>query len=133
MTNRPTNELGGGKTGIAHLLAAGRYSLAGARDLAKESAARHEALAFAAGLVVLLMCDARFSDYLVLTILFLVLMSIEALNTSIEHIVDFLSPDKSEFARAAKDLGSLAVLFNLCAGGVYLLAVLARTFEWIVW
>jgi diacylglycerol kinase (ATP) len=133
MTNRPTNEFGGGKTGFAHLLAAGRYSLAGARDLAKESAARHEVLAFAAGLAVLLMCDARFSDYLVLSILFLILMSIEALNTSIEHIIDFLSPDKSEFARAAKDIGSLAVFLNLCAGGAYLLAVLARTFGWIEW
>ena len=133
MTNRPTNNFGGGKAGIAHLLAAGRYSLAGARDLAKESAARHEVLAFAAGLVVLFMCNARFGDYLVLTILFLILMSIEALNTSIEHIVDCVSPEKSEFARAAKDLGSLAVLFNLCAGGVYLLAVLVRTFGWIEW
>ncbi len=133
MTNRPTNEFGGGKTGFAHLLAAGRYSLAGIRDLAKEAAVRHEVLAFAAGLVVLIMCDARFSDYLVLSILFLILMSIEALNTSIEHIVDFLSPDKSEFARAAKDLGSLAVFLNLCAGGAYLLAVLARTFGWIEW
>ena len=133
MTNRPTNEFGGSKTGFAHLLAAGRYSLAGIRDLAKEAAVRHEVLAFAAGLVVLIMCDARFSDYLVLSILFLILMSIEALNTSIEHIVDFLSPDKSEFARAAKDLGSLAVFLNLCAGGAYLLAVLARTFGWIEW
>jgi len=133
MTNRPTNEFGGGKTGFAHLLAAGRYSLAGIRDLAKEAAVRHEVLAFAAGLVVLIMCDARFSDYLVLSILFLILMSIEALNTSIEHIVDFLSPDKSQFARAAKDLGSLAVFLNLCAGGAYLLAVLARTFGWIEW
>ena len=79
------------------------------------------------------MCDARFSDYLVLSILFLILMSIEALNTSIEHIIDFLSPDKSEFARAAKDIGSLAVFLNLCAGGAYLLAVLARTFGWIEW
>jgi len=133
MTDQPTNDLGGGKTGIEHLFAAGRYSLAGARVLARESAARQEVLAFAAGLAVLFVCDARFSDYLVLSILFLILMGVEALNTSIEHIVDFVSPEKSEFAAVAKDLGSLAVFCNLCAGGVYLLAVLARTSGWIDW
>lgn len=133
MTNRPTNDFGGDKTGIAHLLAAGRYSLAGARVLAKESAARHEVLAFALGLVVLFICGARFGDYLVLSILFLILMGVEALNTSIEHIVDVVSPEKSEFARKAKDFGSLAVFFNLCAGGAFMLAVLARTFGWIDW
>lgn len=133
MTNRPTNKFGGGKTGLAHLFAAGRYSLAGARVLANESAARHEVLAFAAGLAILRLCGAYFGDYLVLTILFLILMGVEALNTSIEHIVDALSPRKSEFARKAKDLGSLAVFCILCAGGAYLLAVMARTFGWIDW
>lgn len=133
MTNRPSNDFGGGKTGIAHLFAAARYSLAGARVLANVSAARHELLAFAAGLAVLRLCGARFSDYLVLSILFLILIGVEALNTSIEHIVDEVSPQKSEFARKAKDLGSLAVFVNLCAGGAYLLAVLARTFGWVAW
>jgi len=133
MTNRPTNDFGGGKMGIAHFFAAGRYSLAGARVLTKESAARHEVLAFAAGLAILLLCGANFSDYLVLSILFLILMGVEALNTSIEYIVDAVSPEKSEFARAAKDLGSLAVFCNLCAGGIYLLAVLVRTFGGIDW
>jgi len=117
MTNRPTNEFGGGKSGIAHLFAAGQYSLAGARVLAKESAARHEVLAFLFALVFLIFCQARFSDYLVISILFLILMSVEALKPSIEYIVDFVSPEKTDFARAAKDLGSLAIFFNLCAGG----------------
>ena len=133
MTDRPTNEFGSGKTGLSHLIAAGRYSFAGARVLAKESAVRHEVLAFLALLVFLFLCDARFSDYLVVLILFLVLLSIEALNTSIEHIVDRVSPEKSEFARAAKDLGSIAVFFNLCAAGIYALAVLARTLGWLDW
>ncbi len=133
MTNRPTNDFGGGKTGTAHFFAAARYSLAGARVLANESAARHELLAFAAGLAVLRLCGAHFGDYLVLSILFLILIGVEALNTSIEHIVDEVSPKKSEFARKAKDLGSLAVFVNLCAGGAYLLAVVARTFGWVEW
>ncbi len=133
MTNRPVNDFGGGKTGIAHLFAAARYSLAGARVLANESAARHEVLAFVAGLAVLRLCGAHFGDYLVLSILFLILMGVEALNTGIELIVDEVSPKKSEFARKAKDLGSLAVFVNLCAGGAYLLAVVARTFGWVAW
>ena len=130
---RTSNRFGSRRTGFSHLLSAGRYSASGARVLAKETAAKHEALAFLALLVFLYLCDARFSDYLIVSILFLILISIEALNTSIEHIVDLVSPQKSDLARSAKDLGSLAVFFNLCAGGVYLLAVLARTLGWIDW
>ena len=89
MTNRPTNEFGGGKTGFAHLLAAGRYSLAGIRDLAKEAAVRHEVLAFAAGLVVLIMCDARFSDYLVLSILFLIAL-VRSSTVSVTNSLSFV-------------------------------------------
>lgn len=38
----------------------------------------------------------------------LVLIAVEALNTAIEVLVDHLSPGWSQFAKDAKDLGSLA-------------------------
>ena len=40
-------------------------------------------------------------------------MALEALNTALECIVDHLTQDWAEFARDAKDLGSLAVLCGL--------------------
>lgn len=49
------------------------------------------------------------SRLIILGVLLLVLMAVEALNTAIEVLVDHLSPGRSEFARDAKDLGSLAV------------------------
>ncbi len=47
--------------------------------------------------------------------LFLLLVAAEALNTAIEVVVDHLAPGWAEFARDAKDLGSLAVLCLILA------------------
>lgn len=89
MKDRPTNKIGSHKTGFSHLLAAWRYSLSGARALAKEPAVKHEVLALLVLLVLFYLCDARFSDYLVASILFFILMSIEALNTSLDGVDEF--------------------------------------------
>ena len=43
------------------------------------------------------------------SILFLLLLAIEALNTAIEVLTDLVSPEWSQQAKHAKDLGSLAV------------------------
>jgi len=56
------------------------------------------------------------------------LVAAEALNTAIECLVDHLAPDWQEFARDAKDLGSLATMCLLIANGLYLAWVLATTF-----
>jgi diacylglycerol kinase (ATP) len=53
-------------------------------------------------------------------------MSIEALNTCVELITDHVSPQYSAFAKAAKDLGSLAVFLMLVAGGAYVTAITAE-------
>jgi len=43
-------------------------------------------------------------------ILFLILAAFEAVNTTIDPLVDRLSPDISDFGKHAKDLGSFAVV-----------------------
>jgi diacylglycerol kinase (ATP) len=48
----------------------------------------------------------------------LLLIAVEALNTALEVLVDHLSPGWSQFAKEAKDLGSLAVA---CVIGLVLL------------
>ena len=87
------------------------------------------------GISVLLCCPA--SDYLrwlerVLVefggflIVFFCLIAVKSLNTAIECIVDHLAPGWEEFARDAKDLGSLATMCLLLANGVFVAAVLTR-------
>lgn len=110
-------------TGPKHLIAAGQYSLGGLKRLWAETAFRHEVLAIIVVLAGLFLLGASLWQILVATILILLLIATEALNTALECIVDHLSPDWAEFARDAKDLGSLAVLCILLANGVWLVSV----------
>lgn len=101
------------KTGIAHFVAAAGYSAGGLRRLWQESAFRQEMLGLVAVPVVLWIFDATVLHYLVFAGLALLVVALEALNTALECIVDHLTSDWAEFARDAKDLGSLAVLCGL--------------------
>ncbi|ASM71358.1 MULTISPECIES: diacylglycerol kinase [Roseobacteraceae] len=115
-------------TGVAHLFAATGYSVAGVRRLWQETAFRHIVAALPVCGVLLYAVGARFSDYCVLLILFFCLVAVEALNTAIECIVDHLAPQWEAFARDAKDLGSLATMCLLFANGVFLGAVILRSY-----
>ncbi len=114
-------------TGVAHLVAATGYSIAGIRRLWCETAFRHIVTALPVGGALLYLVGASFVDYCVLLILFSFLIAVEALNTAIECIVDHLAPQWEEFARDAKDLGSLATMCLLFANGVFLGAVVVRS------
>ena len=114
-------------TGLAHVFAATGYSVAGVRRLYQETAFRHILLALPACIALFVFIGASFVEYCVLLILLLCLVAVEALNTAIECIVDHLAPQWAEFARDAKDLGSLATMCLLCANGVFLCAVVFRS------
>jgi diacylglycerol kinase (ATP) len=103
------------KSGIPHLFAAVKYSSGGAARLIKETAARHELAAYVGVLILFAIIGAAPLHYMISTILFLVLLATEALNTAVEEIVDHISRDYSIPARHAKDLGSFAVLCLLAA------------------
>jgi diacylglycerol kinase (ATP) len=114
---------------LRHVVHATGYSMAGLRLLFRsELAARIEAAVSAAALVWLIVIGASLGEILVLVLLFCILMSVEALNTAIEVVVDRISPDYTEFAKAAKDLASFAVFCMLSAGGIYVAAVTAQRF-----
>lgn len=97
------------KSGIAHFFAAAGYSMGGLRRLAHESAFRQEVALIAGLLLVFLVFGASVPEVLGLLALGLLLVAVEALNTALEVLVDHLSPGWSQFAKDAKDLGSLAV------------------------
>jgi diacylglycerol kinase (ATP) len=111
-------------SGFAHLLAATRYSAAGLKRLWRESAFRQEVVGGALGLGVLLVTGASLPEVLGFVILWLILAAVETLNTALEVLVDQVSPGWSEFARDAKDLGSLAVALLIGANAAYVLWVL---------
>lgn len=105
--------------GPAHVLAAARYSLGGLARLWRETAFRHQVLA-AALLLPLYLVLAEPFEIVVFILLALVGFAFEAVNTAIEELVDRVSPERSEMARHAKDLGSLGVALVLLAHGVLL-------------
>ena len=110
--------------GVLHIFAAARYSIGGLGVLARETAFKLEIVCAAILYALFALAGASSTQYLVLTILALVVLSAEALNTAIELIVDEISPHKSEFAKKTKDLGSFAVACLQIATGLYAAYVL---------
>jgi diacylglycerol kinase (ATP) len=108
------------KRGLAHLAAAASYSWAGFWRAMNESAFRHEIIFYLAGLILFYFVHATALEYLVLTILFLMIFGFEALNTAIEELVDRVSPEVSQTGKHAKDLGSFGVFCALVAAGLYM-------------
>ena len=106
------------KSGVAHFAAAAGYSLGGLQRLSQESAFRQEVALIAGLLVLFLVLGASLAEVLGLLALGLALIAVEALNTALEVLVDHLSPGWSQFAKEAKDLGSLAVA---CTIGIVLI------------
>jgi diacylglycerol kinase (ATP) len=117
-----------------HIVHAAGYSMAGLRYLLRsEMAARIEAAVILLAFLWFAVLGRSLVDFLGLTVIVCMLMSVEALNTAIEDIVNKLSPEQSSFARDVKDLGSTAVFFMLAAGGLYVAANTAAAFGLIAY
>ena len=97
------------RSGPLHLLDATRYSVAGFRRLLREPAARQELALGGIGLAVIILAGGSAGHVIGFLVLVAALLAAEALNTAIEVLADHLSPDWSQMAKDAKDLGSLAV------------------------
>ena len=92
--------------------------------MSRESAFRQEVALVAGLVVVLVVFGASLPEVLGLLAIGLILIAVEALNTALEELVDHLSPGWSQFARDAKDLGSLAVACAIGALLIYVAVVL---------
>ena len=90
------------------------YSLNGLKDaITTERAFRQEVLLSMALLPMVFLIQAPLAIKLLLLVCNMMVLVTELLNSSIETIVDMVSPEYSEPARRAKDLGSAAVLLSL--------------------
>jgi diacylglycerol kinase (ATP) len=110
-------------TGLAHLIAATGYSVAGLRRLWLEASFRQEMFGGLLGLLVLLALGASAQSLAIFVMLLLALLTVEALNTAIEVIVDHLSPDWSDFGKHAKDVGSAAVFLMILVNVIWFAVV----------
>lgn len=126
---KTTPEKPGKVTGIAHLFAATRYSAAGFIRLWGETAFRHELVTGTLALIVLLAVKAPAWALFAVSILALITLAVEALNTAIEELVDHVSPEWSLPAKHAKDMGSFAVMALLFATGLAFAAGLWAAFS----
>ena len=110
----PAPSSSSGKKGIARLIAATGYSIAGFKAAYKnEEAFRLEVLAFIVlAPVALFLGESDVDRVLLLGSLALVLVA-ELLNSAIEAAVDRGGVEYSELAGRAKDMGSAAVLVCL--------------------
>ncbi|MFN3722204.1 MAG: diacylglycerol kinase [Paracoccaceae bacterium] len=111
--------------GLLHVIDAGGYSLAGLRRLWQETAARLEIAGTVLVMAVFLWRGVEVWHWLVAGFLLALILAVEALNTAIEVLTDRLSPEWSQMAKDAKDLGSLAVGLMLLVTGAFVVLVLA--------
>ncbi len=104
-----------------------RHSFAGFLYMFKaELAAKIEAILFLLVLVAYFVLGVSAVNYLISTVLFLLLLTAEALNTAIEVIIDRISPEISPTGKHAKDLGAFAVVCTLAANGIFFLWTLVQ-------
>ena len=113
------------ETGIRHFVAAANYSWGGFLRLTRESAFRQEIGFLVVSLVSVAVVGATVAEIITMVLLFLGLFAIEAMNTAVEEVIDRISPEISNVAKHAKDLGSFAVACMLAACTLYLAFVMA--------
>ncbi len=112
------------ETGLRHFFFAALYSWQGLRRLIKEAAFRHQLGAFVFGLIVLIAVGVSIERLVGYLILMLIMFAVEGLNTAIEEIMDRISPEYSDAARNAKDLGSFAAACLIGANAIYFAYIL---------
>jgi len=115
-----------GKTGLARILNATRYSLSGLAAAARHEDAFRQELIVAAVLIPLgLVLGGSGTQRALLVGSVLLVLIVELLNSAVEATVDRVSLENDDLAKRAKDLGSAAVMLSLVnAAAVWFLTLL---------
>ena len=114
------------RLGFAHFIDSLSYTGAGFKRLLRESAAKQEIFGAIVVIFLFSIYNVRIHNWLIFILLFCLIIAIEAINTAIETLADFVSPEWSEAARNAKDLGSLAVAIILALTFIFVGLVLSE-------
>ena len=102
------------KKGLIRIWFAFIYSLNGLRfAITKEAAFRQEICIYCVLLVILFVLPLPTVFKCVLFFANTMVLIVEILNSGIESIVDMVSPNYSDLAKRAKDLGSAAVMISI--------------------
>ncbi len=103
-----------GKQGLTRLINALGYSRDGLSAAWKNEAAfREEVLLAAIAIPLAIYLGKTGGDRALMVGSILLILIVEILNSAVEAVVDKASPEKSELAKRAKDMGSAAVLLSL--------------------
>ncbi len=103
-----------GKQGLTRLINALGYSRDGLGAAWKNEAAfREEVLLAAIAIPLALYLGKTGVERALMIGSILLILIVEILNSAVEAVVDKASPEKSELAKRAKDMGSAAVLLSL--------------------
>jgi len=103
------------------------WSWAGLRD----AWAHEPSLVFWTVIVVLssalaLLLPLNFSERTIILPLGVLVLAMELMNTAVERAVDYISSEKHDLARRAKDAGSAAVALTAIAGGMAWVVIIWR-------
>ncbi|UCV23419.1 diacylglycerol kinase [Ferribacterium limneticum] len=103
-----------GKRGLRRLINALGYSRDGiAAAWRNEAAFRQEILLAAIALPLAIYLGKTGVERALMIGSIVLILIVEILNSAVEAVVDKASPEKSELAKRAKDMGSAAVLLSL--------------------
>jgi diacylglycerol kinase (ATP) len=117
----PTNK------GLSHLMAATKYSMQGLKVMLSGVAFRQELIMGVIMLPIIwfaLPLEILWKTFM--TIIWLMLPTMEIINTAIEAVVDLVSPDFHPLAGQAKDLGSAGVFCAITANVFVWIAAIAQ-------
>ena len=111
-----------------HFFSATRNSIRGIKDILHETAFRQEVIFGVVHYALIFALNLPFLVKVVLSILWPMVLAMELINSAIEQVVDFISPEWNEFAKHAKDFCSASVaIMVMTTIGVWC-AVIAKFF-----
>lgn len=128
MPPTPFENLQKQRTGLQRIWHAGAYSISGLRLGWREKAFRTEALL--ALILIPLACwlgSTWLERVFLIATVFVVLVT-ELLNSAVEAAIDRIGPEWHELSKAAKDMGSAAVLLSLILCGLSFTSALISRF-----
>lgn len=112
---------------MKRLYSAGINSLRGLRHgVVREAALREEVIVLAAAALFGFFIAPSWTWYVAMLGAWLAVLAVELLNTAIERLADYTSPQHHPDIGVVKDYGSAAVFCMLCVAGLIWLTAIAQ-------